>query len=109
MSNSCVCNFPKSAAPCPFIQNLYKQMALYGFADIHYTNHSPVGSILDRDYPRRWRIGVWTGPERSILALKQCQTEEEALMWESPLGWDIADALNLAIERLKFLRISSRP
>jgi hypothetical protein len=95
--------------PDSFIQNLYKQMALYGFADIHYVNHSPVGSILDRDYPRRWRIGVWTGPDRTIMALKQCATEEEALVWETPLGWDIADALNLAIERLKFLRISSCP
>jgi hypothetical protein len=79
-------------------------MAFYGFADIHYVNHSVVGSLLEGDYPRKWRVGVWTGPDRTIMALKQCATEEEALAWESPLGWDMADALDLAIQRLKRLR-----
>ena len=103
----CACQTPAQTPPGSFIQDLYKQMALYGFADIQYVNHSAVGTVLNDDYPQRWRVGVWTGTARKIMALKQCLTDEEALTWESPFGWDIADALAAAIEKLSTRRKES--
>ena len=91
--------------PCEFNNNLYKEMAFYGFNAIQYCNGYAVGTELP-DYPdgKRWRVGVWSGPNRSIMTLKFCDTEEEALAWESPLGWDIPDALEAAIQRLSMLQ-----
>ena len=106
-SSSCACYSPDAVTPCPFVKNLYKPLAYYGFGDIQYVNQSAVGTHLDGDdiSPPRWRVGVWnTFGESRIMALKQCVTEEEALIWESPLGWDMADALTKAIEKLVRLR-----
>jgi hypothetical protein len=90
---------------CPFVENLYKSMAYYGFNAIQYCNGYAIGTILpDMPTGKRWRVGVWSGPNRTIMSLKFCDTEEEALALESPLGWDIADALEAAILRLGALR-----
>ena len=102
---ACSCYNPDSIKPCDFIDNLYKPMAFYGFNAIQFCNGYAVGTHLP-DYVdgKRWRVGVWSGPNRTIMALKYCATEEEALQWESPLGWDISDALDAAIQRLATLQ-----
>ena len=101
---SCACNMPGTMEPCEFTRTLYKQMAYYGFNAIQFCNGYAIGTLL-ADYVdgKRWRVGVWTGPDRNIMALKHCETEEEALAWESPLGWDIPEALEAAILRLSAL------
>lgn len=80
-------------------------MAFYGFNAIQFCNMYPVGTLLASYVDgKRWRVGVWTGPDKNIMALKQCLTKEESLLWESPLGWDIPDALEAAIQRLANLQ-----
>jgi hypothetical protein len=88
-----------------FVRDLYKTMAYYGFSDIWYSNPWPIGSSPTEDIPcYRWHVGVWTGPHRDMLCLKQCLTNDEAHAWISPAGEDIQDAIKKAIARLKELR-----
>ena len=80
-------------------------MAFYGFNSIQYCNTYAIGTNLpDSPDGKRWRVGVWSGPKRDIMSLKYCSTEEEALLWEAPLGWDIPEALEAAIQRLTTLQ-----
>jgi hypothetical protein len=37
-------------------------------------------------------VGVWTGPDRDLLCVKECQTSDEAERWLSPAGWTVAHA-----------------
>lgn len=106
---SCACYSPEAVSPCVFVDNMYKPMAYYGFGDIQYVNQSAVGTNLDSNIrPPSWRVGVWNiFGENRILALKQCISEDDAIQWESPLGWDIADALTKAIEKLVWLRATT--
>ena len=88
-----------------FIVTLFKKMAFYGFTNIWYSNPWPLGSSPNYDRPgQRWFAGVWTGPQNDMLCLKICPTNEEAETWLSPAGYDLRDAVELAIKRLEFLR-----
>ena len=101
---SCPCYNDEAIRSCEFVENIYKPMAYYGFRDIHFANNLAIGSHAEFQQCN-WRIGVWTeGPGWRIMALKQCSTEDEATQWESPLGWNIADALTRSIEKLYKLK-----
>ena len=103
--SSCPCYSPDAMKPCPFVENLYKLMAYYGFNAIQYCNTYAIGTHLpDMPDGKRWRVGVWSGTHRNIMALKFCETDDEALVWESPLGWDISDAVEAAIIKLTSMR-----
>jgi hypothetical protein len=88
-----------------FIDTLFMKMAFYGFTNIWYSNPWPIGSSPTHDTPgQRWFAGVWTGPENDMLCLKICATNEEAEQWLSPAGYDLRDAIELAIKKLEDLR-----
>lgn len=38
-------------------------------------------------------VGVWTGPNRDLLCVKECATAEEAEACLSPSGWSITHAV----------------
>lgn len=68
-------------------------MERYGWRDIWF-----LGSNGLRRGPFRFIgrevcfVGVWTGPDRDLLCVKECATQEEAEQWLSPAGRTIAHA-----------------
>jgi len=87
-----------------FYETLYKKMAFHGFSDIWYSNTYAVGTILhEPDFNQRWHVGVWTGPNRDMLCLKQCYTDDEASLWLAPSGNDIQEAFEKSVEKLQMM------
>lgn len=52
----------------------------------------------------RYRVGVWTGPDKDLLCLKKCATKEEAERWLSPGGVTMGVAFLKAM--LKYRRLA---
>lgn len=45
-------------------------------------------------------VGVWTGPDRDLLCVKECATAEEAERWLSPSGPTILLAALRSVAKL---------
>ncbi len=53
-------------------------------------------------------VGVWTGPDRDLLCVKECETRDEAEKNLSPAGWTIAHAaIRSWLKSVKPLRTKS--
>ena len=50
-----------------------------GFTDIWYAHPGPDGILRNR-----WHAGFWTGPQKDLICVKKCETNEEAEEWLSP-------------------------
>lgn len=46
-----------------------------------------------------WFAGVWTGPQRDLICVKDCDTNEEAEIWLSPPGATPEEATRLSLEK----------
>lgn len=66
-------------------------MAAYGWDAIYELNSE--GGIASV-----YSIGVWTGPNKDILALKECATVANAGLWLSPAGETIIGAVTVAVQ-----------
>ncbi len=82
------------------ISSFAYKMHVNGFTDLWYA-HPGSGNF---NWPERWHVGHWTGPDNDLICLKLCATGEEAEKWLSPGGSDPWDALNKAIEKLRCLK-----
>lgn len=47
----------------------------------------------------RWMVGVWTGPQRDLICVRHCDTNEEAERWLSPGSHTILGATLKALWR----------
>jgi len=59
-------------------------------------------------YMPRWVCGVWTGPQRDLVCLKHCETNEEANEWLSPGGWTPEHAVRQAVAKIEMMRGKER-
>lgn len=75
------------------LTNLYVIMAQYGWRDIHYNNAFLPGEIPAQDNEGAWSIGVYTGPGKQTLCVKECRTTEEVANFRSPKSNSINDAI----------------
>ena len=78
----------------PYVDVITSIMARYGWADMWYANPFQKGTVLTNNniglgtnFGPRWACGVWTGPQNDLLCLKECDTNEEANEWLSPMGY----------------------
>ena len=55
-----------------------------------------------------WFAGVWTGPQRDLICVKKCDTNQEAEIWLSPEGDTPEDATRLALEKQSRLAVGRR-
>ena len=75
------------------LANLYLIMAQYGWRDIHYSNAFLPGEIPTQDNQGAWSIGVYTGPNKDSLCVKDCQTAEATTKFRSPKANSITEAI----------------
>jgi len=90
-------------------------MVLYGWTDMWYANPFEKGTLLTNDniglgtnFGPRWACGVWTGPQRDLVCLKECETNEEANIWLSPMGYTPKAAALKARKKIRSLQIEGR-
>lgn len=72
-----------------------------GLTDLWYAN--PGGVYGRENFGGRWHAGVFTGPQRDLICVKNCDTNEEAEKWLSPEGWSPEQAAQLALEKRREL------
>jgi len=68
-------------------------MAQYGWRDIHYSNGFLPGEIPTQDIQGSWTIGVYTGPDKQTLCVKECLTVDEITKFRSPKANSISEAV----------------
>jgi len=68
-----------------------------GWDQLWYAN--PGGDYRRSKTTPCWFAGTWTGPQRDLLCVKDCETNEEAERWLSPAGWTPEEAVELAIHK----------
>lgn len=76
---------------------IWKAFHEEGFGDLWYAN--PGGQYGRKNFGGRWHAGVFTGPQRDLICVKPCDTNEEANQWLSPEGWTPEQAAQLALEK----------
>jgi len=79
-------------------EELWRAFHDAGFMDITYFHPGPRNYRAEKFGPR-WHAGVWTGPQRDLLCVKACETNEEAELCLSPGGWTPEEAVKLALEK----------
>jgi len=75
------------------LANLYLIMAQYGWRDIHYSNAFLPGEIPAQDTQGAWSIGLYTGPDKKVLCVKECLTAEAIVKFRSPKANSISEAI----------------
>jgi len=68
------------------------------FTDIWYAHPGPLNYRVEK-YGPRWFAGIWTGPQRNLICVRECKTNEEAEECLSPAGWTPDEAVKLALEK----------
>jgi len=86
-------------------RDLYKLMAKYSWTDIHYANSFlPTDNPL-MDKPNSWYIGIWSGPEKKTLCVREANTADAEKLYRSPCG----SSINEAISKAKLLWLDTEP
>jgi len=75
---------------------LYKTMAKYSWTDIHYANSFLPTDTPTQDKPNSWYIGIWSGPDKNTLCIREAHTEESVKKYRSPSGSSINEAVTKA-------------
>jgi hypothetical protein len=77
-------------------RDLYKIMAKYSWSDIHYANSFLPDDEPKHDNPNCWRVGLWSGPNKDTVCVREAHTEAELVRYRSPAGSTINDAFTKA-------------
>lgn len=80
---------------------LWEQFHDRGWTDLWYAN--PGWKYKRKGCGPRWHAGVWTGPQRDLICVKNCSTNAEAEKWLSPGGWTPDEAVALAVAKFEKL------
>jgi hypothetical protein len=74
-------------------KDLYKTMAKYSWSDIHYANSFLPTDTPTQDNPNSWYIGVWSGPDKKTLCVREASTDDDAKKYKSPAGSSLNEAI----------------
>jgi hypothetical protein len=77
-------------------QDFYRVMAKYSWRDIHYANSFLPDDEIKQDNPNCWRIGIWSGPKKDTVCVREAHTEADLVRYRSPGGSSIHDAITKA-------------
>ena len=84
---------------------LYKTMAKYSWMDIHYANSFLPTDNPKQDHPNSWYIGIWSGPDKKTMCVREAHSEEEVKKYKSPPG----SSINEAVSKAALLWIDTAP
>ena len=71
-----------------------------GWTDIWYAHPGPYARRIFSTFgplPKRWHVGVWTGPDRDLICVRHCEDLASARASKSPGARTILGAVVAAL------------